>query len=879
MLLVMKAGEGMALQIDEEKIRELAHNHQIDSEFPYLDDPEIMYVAIRENYNLVSLLENRIIKRVISIFNSDKTISFEESQTFFDNLIDYYDQIPENYIKYIDSENYYRKLATKSLLSFAKLSNLNHPYKDIEKRLFYELYEDKYIINLDYPIDYAKKSSKVLLNTLKNNILNIYYISFFDKEAISDEVIEYIDEKNLIDNFNIPVMYQTHPKFVLLKLKRNLDFVYSLTDESMTDEILNYLKSINFSIKNIISYIDKYKSYPYCLKSSKLMLLFLEESLDNIKYFNGDKVSDELGEYLVSHHYIYKKGDNLYLLNHYGVYQMFIQEGDISIIFKDDIKLNDQQINDLINKIADDKIPFPNICNKNLLNNKIFVQFLISHYSLNNPFNLNERYLVTSLGCSLEKLRNVFENNDIKIIIREIIENDYFIDMIGILNNIDIKKFKELYDGLSQKENKINKRFDFYYFIKITEYLASHLSLVSELNNQTIDDEIFNNLSLAINNKDDVSYQELVDYNSVLKKRINNSSLTTRDKIYKIMVNGDEDDVKVFLREITDTNRLLYLQLEFSKDTYEYQLLESYLDIIKILEKLDNYEVLSNVLLDEIIENFNMKPLFDLSVMKKNILMLYARIYKKLCITKEDMRKAGKSEIIGEKEIFYVDNYDFVFFVHNEDFNSKEDSTSLDVFESEDKNYICTCYASELFPYKLNVSGMEVYEFSDVSSLISFGNKDIYINHTKKPMFTSTDQFENPIDMAFLHDRNGYVPTEFDFLRFDVNNKKLRHSLIVVSSREEALKDKLSNCVLVFDEQKNQEYLDKKFEALCQNVSTLEYKSLYKLIAMSYKYTFDDDLISSIVLRISEMNEKEQLVLNDALKRYQVKEKNSSKKM
>lgn len=156
----MEAGEGMALQIDEEKIRELAHNHQIDSEFPYLDDPEIMYVAIRENYNLVSLLENRIIKRVISIFNSDKTISFEESQTFFDNLIDYYDQIPENYIKYIDSENYYRKLATKSLLSFAKLSKLNHPYKDTEKSLFYELYEDKYILNLDYPIDYAKKVLK-----------------------------------------------------------------------------------------------------------------------------------------------------------------------------------------------------------------------------------------------------------------------------------------------------------------------------------------------------------------------------------------------------------------------------------------------------------------------------------------------------------------------------------------------------------------------------------------------------------------------------------------------------------------------------------------------------------------------------------------------
>ena len=48
---------------------------------------------------------------------------------------------------------------------------------------------------------YAKKSSIVLLNTLKNGGLNLYYLNWFDKEAFNDEVVRYIDEKEMIDEY------------------------------------------------------------------------------------------------------------------------------------------------------------------------------------------------------------------------------------------------------------------------------------------------------------------------------------------------------------------------------------------------------------------------------------------------------------------------------------------------------------------------------------------------------------------------------------------------------------------------------------------------------------------------------------------------------
>ena len=93
--------------------------------------------------------------------------------------------------------------------------------------------------------------------------------------------------------------------------------------------------------------------------------------------------------------------------------------------------------------------------------------------------------------------------------------------MISVINNIDLFKLKNIYDELYKKENKFNNNFSFYFFIKIMDYLANHLTLVKELNENAITSQIIDNLALAINCSDDINYEELVNYKLVYKNKIN----------------------------------------------------------------------------------------------------------------------------------------------------------------------------------------------------------------------------------------------------------------------------------------------------------------------------------------------------------------------
>ena len=135
----------------------------------------------------------------------------------------------------------------------------------------------------------------------------------------------------------------------------------------------------------------------------------------------------------------------------------------------------------------------------------------------------------------------------------------------------------------------MNHKFNFYLFIKISEYFTNNLNLLKELynNSNLIDKDLIINLINAINRNDYLDFNTLKNYNNYLYNSINNSSLDIKDKLYKYLVNANSKEVEDFLTRITDLERLTWIELEFPENSYEYVICESYLEIVKILLKVN----------------------------------------------------------------------------------------------------------------------------------------------------------------------------------------------------------------------------------------------------------------------------------------------------
>lgn len=878
------------MNLSSEEIKIILRENPIDKNFKYLDDANILYQIMKTNPEiidkLVPLLDYNIGARITKLLHWDKNKTKEFTKVLFKKLFTFYDNIPHEYADFIESEEEYIKLVDNSLDNFIKLHNTKNKFQQKEEQLFYELFEHNYTYNPEYPISYAQKSPIVLLNTLKRSHYNIYYITFFDKEAFDEDVINYIKDNNLLINIKKEFINEI-PALTLLKLKIEPNYWTELSSYGINDEILNYLLSINFNSEMVNNYIKETGNIPNCLNNLSLMMILLNESLDNIKYYNGE-ITTELTDYLIKNDYLYRKNDNPNLLQNHDIFLKFLNEGDLSILLKNNIFLEEDQIIMLATKLVETKKDYSYITNSYLQHNTYFYQILASDLNIDNQYNLEPNELITSLGRSLSILSKIFNDNEIQIIIREIIKNNYHIDMTKILENIDINKYQLLYNKLVIKENKFNHNFNFYYFIKINDYLSNNLTLLKDLNNLDIDhinEDLLNNLTIAINNNDYINYEELLNYQSIYKNKVSKEPCSIKDKIFKLMFNSNENDINYFINNIINSKKLIYLQLEFCDDQYASKVLDSYLNVITIMENVLNNKVDLNKLYASINEHFNLNSLFDIKNMQENLLRLYAILYKKETINKDELSKKGKKKIINNCEIYDITGEEFILFTHTENFNNQEDFTSSDEYVGirRQKNYLCTSFTSYLFPYGLENDNMQIFELNNPNSLIAFGNKDIFIKYKNKaPLIEAENVFVNPFDMAFFNKR-GYTPTEFDFLRYDDLNNQLHLSYLVVSNREKAetYANNIYNnqTILIFDKQKHYHFLENKKNNLINNLDNLTWKEIYELIALSKIFPLDTNIIENIINKINTMNEKEQIVLYDALEKYNidVKTKNNRK--
>lgn len=857
----------MKNEITTQEIMELAKNKMLTKDFPYLNNLDLMFDVYMEYPEIITLLNDDTKKKLASKFNlnsfnlkkNKNIIKLQESLYY---LLPYLDRFPSDYLYLINSEEYYTKLASINFSVYYMLYEISHNYKSMEEKLFFELYEDSYIFNIDYFIQYASTSWKVLLNSLKNVKLTWYYLYYFSREAFSEDVINYILETKKDDLANLDPNNLRRicefPELVIAMVESNPLVLYRLDDTMLSD---NLAKDILYSRIDLKPFFNSIR-YNTIIKSSYVMeIIIAHEGLGYLSHFEGIPTED-FAYFLLMKGFHFQKGNNLELLTSKRILKDLIENGDLDIVFRYDFEIPDDLMKKLIERIKHDKYIIREYNNKSIIKSRIFKEFKEEYIKK------GEAFLSTLDGFN--QLKEYLTQDEIKIIEREIIKNNYYLDLDGIIKNSSSSFYIELYRKLVVKEDVLNPKFNFYLFIKISEYFANNLNLLKELynNSNLIDKDIIINLINAINRNDNLNFNTLQDYNNYLYNSINNSNLDTKDKLYKYLVNANNLEVEEFLTRITDLERLTWIELEFPENSYEYVICESYLGIIKMLLKVRNNEINS---LDEL-KNYKSYALFDLKVIKNNILRLYGIIYSKMNLSEDKLMKENRLQVINGNKVASITGMDFCLFTHSENFNDTYDFTDLEPIHKEniERNYICTTMVNQ-FNYSSLSDKVMLITFDNPTSLIAFGNRDIFIEYSRAPLILAHDHFGNPYETVVLGrwEFGGYVSNEFDFLRVDDSNHEYKVSFDLTRKIPEE-KTSYNTFYLVFDSKKHEEIMKEKFEFLKENILTLNYHDLYYLIVCCYKYGSDNLILESIKARISKLSMKEQLVLNGAITKFRL---------
>lgn len=663
----------------------------------------------------------------------------------------------------------------------------------------------------------------------------------------------------------------------LLKINQSLIKYYKKSYDSLARGILETNRLDDEQKKNIFFLgVDKWKSLPaFAVKYldepdffnkfmnlsslDKIIKLTMKDSpmtirkivKNNINLLNSKCTGyyDEgLIEYLESINYVYKPGDSpKYLINSKKLTKLLIMHGDITLLFENNIPLDEELIDLLISKINNIDYSLIILNNKYLENNKKILEYINSKYQVDEyrdmPFNL--KISSTNRAISKYEVLNQYKDS----LTEHVINNNVLIDLDKIIEILGEDNFINIYNKLYLKDGIPNKNFNIYHFINVMLYFTKNMNLLNELKENGYDENIINNLTLVIDKDELVNYEKLISYKEDYCNTILNSNLSAKDKISNLIFMCDYSELIKFNNEITNTNKLAYLQLEYQNDEKIVNLLNNYSLVFTLIEKL-NSEEYSEIEVLESIKNSNNIPnnIFNLNAIKSNLLYLYSKLYSD--------NKMQKNKIINENgyDRIYVDGEEeFMLFYHNEEFNENIDEYSSDSYESIHKraNYICTTFLTnyniEKIYNKREVS--RIFEM-DSDSLIAFGDKDIYIYQTKMPFYKSNDRFVDPIAMSFTKNKSGYVDNEFDFLRVNSLGKKF-----------------VETNKYIFDIDKINENNIKRYNNLKSNINNLSWKELYLLICLSFKLKLELDY-EYIYQLLPKYNELEQKVLTNALIEY-----------
>lgn len=827
-------------------------------------------VSDKVKVNLFDLLDDEI-------FSKSYPRSLKEKILY--DYIDRLDDIPPRAYMLLGNMGFTLELAKKNVHAFSIV--LMHIQNSLLEEVFKKYYENTYVYNEEDVIGYALNSPISLLLYLKSVPRSI---NKFTRIAYNDEVINYIIENKMFYLSNMTLL--TNSNFVIAFLKEDIDNFRYLTIYSFTDEVIDYLKSINYIPK------EEYMKKVANIIPPAFIVYLLEINIKNVEYITTHlSIDDKVIACLISKNYVYQSGDYVGLLDYPEIIKnTLINKNDDSIL-RMDIALSIECENIIVDNIIDNNLEVGIITNSLLMKNERLIKYFEDKYKNEpNPYNLPLFKRITSAYRGLtDEFVKYFSKEVTDILVDQVILNDYYLDLAGMFKVISVKKYKEIYDWLFRSERKIIRTFDFYFFIKVADFFQDNLELLKELNDCEINDLIISNLSIAIYLKDkNLHLNDILHYDKLYKNKVSKTDLTDKDKICLYLTAGDALDVWNLSDAFLFLDDLIYLQTFYDEGSIESRYIDGCITFFITLKRLCDCEDERTLrkFREILSKNYDtLRPEYRYDTIIDNLKDLYAKSFVRNKLDREKLAKEGRVETIDGVKIYHLEGVDFTLFSHRLDFN-KNNKVAIQPFNSlfKDKelrdeqyaNYVCTTYESCFSPYSMSLTDTALYEIDDDTNMIAFGNEDIFISHTERPLFTANSTYQNRFDLSYFFFDNGMTPTEVDFLRKKSDGSIKKPSFIVCGSDED-----MPNCLKIakendigivrFDYDLNEQLLQETLGILRNNIENLDLDEMYKLIRLSVmkkSNKLNVDEINTILKTIKKYNNKIQYLIISKLKRY-----------
>ncbi len=719
--------------------------------------------------------------------------------------------------------------------------------------------EEMIKVNKHFSREEDLKNPRIALYNVMNSVDKIYQ---FKKEALSDEVVDYVINNNL----SSPAFYPdcdeclTVYKLAYYLVEQNKELLSRVPENNLTEELINMALDRGFKLQEI---------HPKLLKNQTFLKIAIGRDLKVLNQINKEDITDEIIAVAKSKKFVFQLigerknlqlthtsfgedeylevENNLHLLDFDELVISSFINGYESIIFEENISLNNKYYDYMVNKALTDNIPITNLRNNKLFENEMFQKYIYDHLFKTEGSRklfkkyLDDKYVTGNLELTSYILRDEFVEAFGQLMVDMIMKylicpkSEFKIDVV--LKQVDEKTLKQILDRFINKDEELN----LLQMQRVVNYLALNPNLIKD--SLTLNDEelanlnfiIFeNNVDIKINNKEDIK-----NINSIRYDYYNLSEMNIKDKLFKYLTGYSNADFGEARSEKLTSDRYKRLLNKSGINDDEDSGVISYLEYLEELSMSSEEELF--MIWNEL-KNNGIKP----------ISLDYVRnCYKKRCF---NYFKSNLTKIRGNKPNYFVDNdipvfecngQDFSFIIHV--FNAFE-ARSDEVYNVSSmfkntvgRSYISTSYINQ-HHYKGTSHGKKnsVFVFEDFSpeNLIAYSFDDLCIDGAENNSLNFTLRNSSYVDM-FEMSCLTHVFNEVAFYRINNNGYRLLPSAILCYDEITEKEKNISRCyqmpIVLIKTDAYKDLNERLFDQYLGEVNSGDIEHIEELIGLSYK--------------------------------------------
>ena len=710
---------------------------------------------------------------------------------------------------------------------------------------------------------------------------NVNKIYEFKKEALSDEVVDYVISNGLKPHSNDVRCDAclTNYKLAYYLVKQEPSLLYRVPENNLTEEIINMALDEGFKLK---------KDHHRLLSNQLFLKTIIKRDYRVLNYVEKQNITKEIIELATKCKYVFEfegkrenlqltytsfgedtyiqAENNLHLLGYDDLVLSSFNNGYKAIIFEEIINEGNKYYQYMIDSALTNKVPITNLRNNSLYKNSAFEKYIyVNLFRSDNSRELFEKYLkdgyvtgnleVTSYVLSDEFVK-VFGPLMVDMIMKYLIcpKSEFKIDVV--LKKVNERTLKQILDKFIDKEGQ----HVLFQIQKIVNYLSLNSNLIKiimTLNDDELDNLKFiifeNNEDVKINDKDD-----LKNINSIRYDYYNSSEMNVKDKVFKYLTGCIYNEFEQVQKQMITSARYKTLLNHSKTNIKDGVKITLYLEYLEGLSKLNDAELFG---VWKNIKNNKFRPM-----LLNDVINVYKKIYF-------DYYKANLTKLHNIKPSYYLENdipvvefngESFSFFIHVfNSFEARYDSVYniSSMYENTvGRSYISTSYINENHYRGASLSkNGAIFIFGDFSNenFIAASPDDIYTNGKEN---NSLDvKFKPPSYLdAFEMSCLTYSFNEFAFYRVNNNGYRSLPSAVLcydeITEREKGVAKNYQIPIVLIKTDAYKDLNEKLFNQYLEEVSNGNMKHIKELIGLSYKLhrALKEEELQNILEKVSD---------------------------